>query len=389
MANWALPTLTSTYSDFLSYLNARDTDLALQFDGTSTTGMPTGTIRWNGTNKYWEKYSGSAWNELVPRASSKYIINVDMVDSCNVDDTITSTSTLWTSSKISAFASGYVTSTALTTTLANYVLKNGENGVLTLGSNDTNAVNIETNNTNRLSISGTGNVTIAAPSSGVAFTVTPIAGSNAIVTSGNIQANVLISNVATGTAPLTVSSTTVVTNLNAHRVNGYTWATANTASSIVARDSSGNFSAGTITASLSGNSSTATKLATSRTINGVAFDGSSNINIEDRLGTTIASASSLVIGTSGYGNTIRISGTTTITSLGVSTTGVRRTLIFDGTLTITYNATSLVLPNGGSITVSAGDSMDFVCENGTNGYWRCYSYNKHVGTLQEFLTALE
>ena len=54
---------------------------------------------------------------------------------------------------------------------------------------------------------------------------------------------------------------------------------ANTASKIVARDASGNFSAGTITASLTGNASTATRLATSRTINGVSFDGSQNITI--------------------------------------------------------------------------------------------------------------
>ena len=40
----------------------------------------------------------------------------------------------------------------------------------------------------------------------------------------------------------------------------------NTASSIVARDTSGNFTAGTITATLTGNSSTATALATGRTI---------------------------------------------------------------------------------------------------------------------------
>ena len=54
---------------------------------------------------------------------------------------------------------------------------------------------------------------------------------------------------------------------------------ANTASKIVARDASGNFSAGTITASLTGNASTATRLATSRTINGVSFDGTQNITI--------------------------------------------------------------------------------------------------------------
>lgn len=53
----------------------------------------------------------------------------------------------------------------------------------------------------------------------------------------------------------------------------------NTASKIVKRDASGNFSAGTITATLSGNASTATKLQTPRSINGVQFDGSQDITI--------------------------------------------------------------------------------------------------------------
>ena len=53
----------------------------------------------------------------------------------------------------------------------------------------------------------------------------------------------------------------------------------NTANMIVKRDSNGNFSAGTITATLSGNASSATKLATAKTINGVPFDGTNNITI--------------------------------------------------------------------------------------------------------------
>lgn len=62
--------------------------------------------------------------------------------------------------------------------------------------------------------------------------------------------------------------------------NSATTATsANTASAIVARDASGNFSAGTITAALNGNASTATILQTARTINGVSFNGSSNITV--------------------------------------------------------------------------------------------------------------
>ena len=56
---------------------------------------------------------------------------------------------------------------------------------------------------------------------------------------------------------------------------------ANTASKVVSRDGSGNFSAGTITAALTGNASTATTLATARTINGVSFNGSANITVAD------------------------------------------------------------------------------------------------------------
>jgi hypothetical protein len=62
--------------------------------------------------------------------------------------------------------------------------------------------------------------------------------------------------------------------------NSATTATAiNTLSAIVARDGSGNFAAGTITATLTGNASTATALATGRTINGTTFDGTANITI--------------------------------------------------------------------------------------------------------------
>lgn len=55
----------------------------------------------------------------------------------------------------------------------------------------------------------------------------------------------------------------------------------NTASAIVMRDGSGNFAAGTITAALMGNASTATRLQTARNINGVAFDGTANITVAD------------------------------------------------------------------------------------------------------------
>ena len=80
-----------------------------------------------------------------------------------------------------------------------------------------------------------------------------------------------------------VTSTTAGTAgylLQSNATSAPTWiqaTNANTASTIVKRDASGNFSAGTITAALSGNASTATKLATARAINGTNFDGSAAI----------------------------------------------------------------------------------------------------------------
>jgi hypothetical protein len=71
----------------------------------------------------------------------------------------------------------------------------------------------------------------------------------------SISAPRLISTVAQGTAPLIVTSTTLVTNLNADLLDGLNSASTNTASTIVARDASGNFAAGTITATLTGSAS--------------------------------------------------------------------------------------------------------------------------------------
>lgn len=69
-----------------------------------------------------------------------------------------------------------------------------------------------------------------------------------LTATGTVTATRLISNVATGTAPLTVTSTTQVNNLNVQFLNGFSSDTANTINTIVRRDGSGNFTAGTITA---------------------------------------------------------------------------------------------------------------------------------------------
>jgi hypothetical protein len=93
----------------------------------------------------------------------------------------------------------------------------------------------------------------------------------------------------------TLTRGTYLTGSNFNGSAATTWAvdatSANTASKVVARDASGNFAAGTITAALSGNATTsssttgnaatATTLQTARTINGVSFDGSADITVAD------------------------------------------------------------------------------------------------------------
>jgi len=123
---------------------------------------------------------------------------------------------------------------------------------------------------------------------------------------------------------------------------------------------------------ITGNAGTATTLQTARNISGVSFNGSANIEIEDRLGTPIASAATTTIGTRGLGDYIHITGTTTITSLGTAAaSGVRRTLIFDAALTLTHNATSLICPGASNIVTVAGTVIEVVAETTAN--WRVVS----------------
>lgn len=84
---------------------------------------------------------------------------------------------------------------------------------------------------------------------------------------------------AIGTLELTGSAVTINGSTAWHEGNQPV-ASTNTASTLVKRDASGNFSAGTISAALSGNATTATTLQTARNINGKSFNGSANIDID-------------------------------------------------------------------------------------------------------------
>jgi hypothetical protein len=165
--------------------------------------------------------------------------------------------------------------------------------------------------------STSGTLTLAAPATAGTTTVTFPATSGTVITTGD-SGTVTSTMIADGTivnadinasaaiaysklsltgsilnADLagSIADTKLSTISTAGKVsNSATTATnANTASAIVARDASGNFTAGTITAALSGNASTATALQTARAINGVNFDGTAAITVTAAAGTLTGS----------------------------------------------------------------------------------------------------
>lgn len=132
----------------------------------------------------------------------------------------------------------------------------------------------------------------------------------------------------------------------------------NTVSTIVKRDSSGNFSAGTITASLSGNATTATTLGTGRTISitgdlsytSPAFDGSGNVTATGTLATVLDGSANKVPGS--YGST------TTVPVITVDAKGRITSITTDS---IALGSSNLTIAGGtGTDTVAVGtDTLTF------------------------------
>jgi hypothetical protein len=124
-------------------------------------------------------------------------------------------------------------------------------------------------------------------------------GSTGTVSSGMIADGAIVN--ADINASAAIADTKLATISTAGKVsNSATTATsANTVSTIVARDSSGNFSAGTITANLTGTASTATTAATASALttarnfqltgdveaSAVSFDGTGNVSLTTVIGT--------------------------------------------------------------------------------------------------------
>ena len=228
-----------------------------------------------------------------------------------------------------------------------------------------------------------GNVTTNANLTG---DVTSVGNATSIAAGVIVDADINASAGIADTKLATISTASKVSN------SATTATSANTASAIVARDGSGNFTAGTITANLTGNVSgssgsttgnaaTATALQTARAINGVNFDGTAPITVTADAGTltgaTLAAgvtASSLTsVGTLGSltvtnpisGSVTGSSGSTTgnaATATALATARAINGVNFDGTAAITVTAAAGTLSGN---TLAAGVTASSLTSLGT------------------------
>lgn len=213
-------------------------------------------------------------------------------------------------------------------------------------------------------------------------------------TAGYTLNDVLYSNGAggfTATKPSSGTYQTLGTIVRANTNNGviavnivsplFVEVSTNTANTLALRDGSGNFAAGTITAALTGNASTATALQTARAINGVNFDGTAAITVTAAAGTltgaTLAAgvtASSLTSVGTLAGLTVTNPITGSVTGSSGSTTGNAATatalqtarningVSFNGTADVTVTAAAGTLSGA---TLASGVTASSLTSVGT------------------------
>lgn len=144
---------------------------------------------------------------------------------------------------------------------------------------------------------------------------------------------------------------------------------ANTASTLVKRDSSGNFSAGTITAALSGTASTATALVTGRTISitgdlaytSGSFDGTGNVTGTGTLATILDGTTNKVAGTFGSAGAvpvITVDAKGRVTAITTAATSSTLSIAGDtGTDNVTVGSDTFTFAGGTGVTTAVTNNQ--------------------------------
>lgn len=234
--NFTLPTLTSLYPDMVNLLKERDVDAITWLDGSTSTNLPVNSKRWNTANQYYENFNGTSW---VPLAS-KYMINVDKVDGCTVNDIGTSNTDLWTAAKVLSELNTKLPSSSYTAADVLTKLKTVDGATSGLDADLLDGMHAGSSNTANTVVSrdASGNFsagTITGNLTGTASTATTLTGLTSTVAELNFSDGVT-SNIQT---QLNGKLGSTAKAANSALLNGVADATTATASTIVKRDASG------------------------------------------------------------------------------------------------------------------------------------------------------
>jgi hypothetical protein len=206
-------------------------------------------------------------------------------------------------------------------------------------------------------------------------TVTSTMIADGTITNGDINASAGI----VDTKLATISTSGKVSN------SATTATSASTANAIVARDASGNFTAGTITAALTGNADTATALKTARNIQGVSFDGSANITVVTAgtgvavVGTQVSIGQAVSTSSNVTFNDLTVSGNLTVS--GTTTSIQTATLdVTDKNITVAKGASTASAANGAGLTVEGPVTQPTFTYTSADDRWNM-NKNLNVNTV--------